>query len=68
MAVAGAAQLLSACVAQISSECLSSEGISTIGYLRRDMHANVFVFSQLLARSPERYLEFVRVPSFTVGI
>jgi mannose-6-phosphate isomerase-like protein (cupin superfamily) len=32
------------------------------------MHANVFVFSQLLARSPERYLEFVRVPSFTVGI
>jgi mannose-6-phosphate isomerase-like protein (cupin superfamily) len=32
------------------------------------MHANVFVFSQLLARSPERYLEFVRVPSFTVGL
>ena|SRR5215469_10937130 len=32
------------------------------------MHANVFVFSQLLSRSTERYLEFVRVPSFTVGI
>jgi|SRR5690348_7308209 len=32
------------------------------------MHANVFDFSQLLARSRERYLEFVRVPSFTVGI
>ena len=32
------------------------------------MHANVFVFSELLARSTERYLEFVRVPSFSVGI
>jgi len=32
------------------------------------MHANVFDFSQLLARSTERYLEFVRVPSFSVGI
>jgi mannose-6-phosphate isomerase-like protein (cupin superfamily) len=32
------------------------------------MHANVFAFSELLARSTERYLEFVRVPSFSVGI
>ena len=32
------------------------------------MHANVFDFSELLSRSTERYLEFVRVPSFSVGI
>jgi len=32
------------------------------------MHANVFNFSELLARSTERYLEFVRVPSFSLGI
>lgn len=32
------------------------------------MHVNVFDFSQLLAQSTERYLEFVRVPSFSVGI
>ena|SRR5438105_2774287 len=32
------------------------------------MHVNVFEFSELLARSKERYLEFVRVPSFSVGI
>ena len=32
------------------------------------MHANVFDFSELLSRSRERYLEFVRVPSFSVGI
>jgi mannose-6-phosphate isomerase-like protein (cupin superfamily) len=28
---------------------------------------NVFDFSQLLALSTERYLEFVRLPSFSVG-
>jgi mannose-6-phosphate isomerase-like protein (cupin superfamily) len=32
------------------------------------MHVNVFDFSELLARSPERYLEFVRVSAFSVGI
>jgi mannose-6-phosphate isomerase-like protein (cupin superfamily) len=32
------------------------------------MHVNVFDFSELLARSPERYLEFVRVSAFRVGI
>jgi mannose-6-phosphate isomerase-like protein (cupin superfamily) len=32
------------------------------------MHGSVFDFSQLLARSTERYLEFVRVSSFSVGI
>ena len=32
------------------------------------MHVNVFDFSQLLAQSTERYLEFVRVSSFSVGI
>lgn len=32
------------------------------------MDGNVFEFSQLLARSTERYLEFVRVSSFSVGI
>jgi mannose-6-phosphate isomerase-like protein (cupin superfamily) len=32
------------------------------------MHANVFDFSKLLAQSTERYLEFVRVSSFSVGI
>jgi mannose-6-phosphate isomerase-like protein (cupin superfamily) len=32
------------------------------------MHVNVFDFSQLLARSAERYLEFVRVSAFSVGI
>jgi mannose-6-phosphate isomerase-like protein (cupin superfamily) len=32
------------------------------------MHVNVFDFSQLLSQSTERYLEFVRVSSFSVGI
>ena len=32
------------------------------------MHVNVFEFSELLAKSTQRYLEFVRVPSFSVGI
>ena len=32
------------------------------------MHINVFDFSQLLAQSTERYLEFVRVSSLSVGI
>jgi mannose-6-phosphate isomerase-like protein (cupin superfamily) len=32
------------------------------------MHVNIFDFSQLLAQSAERYLEFVRVSSFSVGI
>lgn len=32
------------------------------------MHVNVFDFSQLLAQSTERYLEFVRVSSFSVGL
>lgn len=32
------------------------------------MHVNVFDFSELLANSRQRYLEFVRVPSFSVGI
>jgi mannose-6-phosphate isomerase-like protein (cupin superfamily) len=32
------------------------------------MHVNVFDFSELLARLPERYLEFVRVSAFSVGI
>lgn len=32
------------------------------------MHANVFDFSTLRSHSRERYLEFVRVPSFSVGI
>jgi len=32
------------------------------------MHVNVFDFSQLLAQSTERYLEFVRVSSFSGGI
>src|SRR5215469_4151642 len=32
------------------------------------MHVNVFDFSNLLASSTQRYLEFVRVPSFSVGI
>ena len=32
------------------------------------MHVNVFEFSELLANSRQRYLEFVRVPSFSVGI
>ncbi len=32
------------------------------------MHVNVFDFSQLLAQSTERYLEFVRVSSLSVGI
>jgi mannose-6-phosphate isomerase-like protein (cupin superfamily) len=32
------------------------------------MHVNVFDFSELLAKSPERYLEFVRVSSLSVGI
>jgi hypothetical protein len=32
------------------------------------MHVNVFDFSELLARLQERYLEFVRVSAFSVGI
>jgi mannose-6-phosphate isomerase-like protein (cupin superfamily) len=32
------------------------------------MHVNVFDFSELLAKSTERYLEFVRVSSFSLGI
>ena len=32
------------------------------------MHVNVFDFSKLLAQSSERYLEFVRVSGFSVGI
>ena len=32
------------------------------------MHVNVFEFSKLLAQSTERYLEFVRVSGFSVGI
>ena len=32
------------------------------------MHLNVFDFSKLLAQSNERYLEFVRVSAFSVGI
>ena len=32
------------------------------------MHVNVFEFSKLLAQSSERYLEFVRVSGFSVGI
>ncbi len=32
------------------------------------MHANVFDFSQMLASSKEPYLEFLRVPSLSVGI
>jgi len=35
---------------------------------RHRMHANVFDFSKLLAQSTERYLEFVRVSAFSVGI
>jgi mannose-6-phosphate isomerase-like protein (cupin superfamily) len=32
------------------------------------MHANVFDFSQMLAKSDQPYLEFLRVPSLSVGI
>lgn len=32
------------------------------------MYANVFNFSQMLASSKEPYLEFLRVPSLSVGI
>jgi hypothetical protein len=32
------------------------------------MHVNMFDFAQLLAQSTERYLEFARVSSFSVGI
>ena len=32
------------------------------------MHVNVFDFSELLARSPRRYSEFLRVSSLSVGI
>ncbi len=32
------------------------------------MHANVFDFSDLLAQSTQRYLEFVRVSSLSVGV
>jgi mannose-6-phosphate isomerase-like protein (cupin superfamily) len=32
------------------------------------MHANVFDFSQLLAQSKERYLEFVKTASLSLGI
>jgi mannose-6-phosphate isomerase-like protein (cupin superfamily) len=35
---------------------------------RSAMHVNVFEFSELLARSPEKYLEFVRISAFSVGI
>jgi len=35
---------------------------------RHRMHVNVFDFSKLLAQSTERYLEFVRVSAFSVGI
>lgn len=39
-----------------------------LGNQGHPMHANVFDFSQLLAQSTERYLEFVRVSAFSVGI
>lgn len=32
------------------------------------MHANVFDFSQMLSKSDKPYLEFLRVPSLSVGI
>ncbi len=32
------------------------------------MHANVFDFSEVLAGSTEPYIEFLRVPSLSVGI
>ena len=32
------------------------------------MHANVFDFSQMLASSKEPYVEFLRVPSMSVGM
>jgi mannose-6-phosphate isomerase-like protein (cupin superfamily) len=32
------------------------------------MHANVFDFSQMLAKCEKPYLEFLRVPSLSVGI
>ena len=32
------------------------------------MHANVFDFSQMLASSKEPYVEFLRVPSLSVGM
>ncbi len=32
------------------------------------MHANVFDFSQMLAKSNKPYIEFLRVPSLSVGI
>ena len=32
------------------------------------MHVNVFDFSQVLAASKQPYIEFLRVPTFSVGI
>jgi hypothetical protein len=32
------------------------------------MHVNVFDFSQVLAASKQPYIEFLRVPAFSVGI
>jgi mannose-6-phosphate isomerase-like protein (cupin superfamily) len=32
------------------------------------MHVNVFDFAQVLAASKEPYIEFLRVPAFSVGI
>jgi mannose-6-phosphate isomerase-like protein (cupin superfamily) len=32
------------------------------------MHVNVFDFSEVLAASKEPYIEFLRVPAFSVGI
>ena len=32
------------------------------------MHANVFDFAQMLAKSDKPYIEFLRVPSLSVGI
>jgi mannose-6-phosphate isomerase-like protein (cupin superfamily) len=32
------------------------------------MHANVFDFSQMLAKSDKPYLEFLRVPALSVGM
>ena len=32
------------------------------------MHVNAFEFSQVMERSKERYIEFLRVPSLSVGI
>ena len=40
--------------------CGNSQGFS--------MHANVFDFSQMLSKSDKPYLEFLRVPSLSVGL